>query len=357
VARDAARGGAGRGHGMKGLIVNIVAGTGMFAAALFGTLAATGRLDHAGTANIPLVSALFPAPPANVGKDADHGAVADAPADGHGGQAADAAEPRAQEPAAQAPQQSQQPQEPRTLKKGRSITGEGKADAEQQKPEEHAPKTEAARPPAPAAEQKPPQPEQPADQDFHRLEQQLAQDRTNRYAPGGYFRFDGMPSGITAEKLNEAWQRVQDALLDVERRSKALDLREHDLKLLGDDIQRRWTELGKERAEIEALQARVDEKLDRFKEQVKLVRNDEVAGLKRNAQTLASFEPSKAAELVQEQWKMEGGQDEVLKTLEFMQKDAVNAMLAALPNPMIRDVLQKRLHVSKEPAAPAAPGK
>jgi hypothetical protein len=336
---------------MKALIVNTVAGTGLFAAALFGTLAGTGRLDHAGTANIPLVSALFPAPPAD-GKDAEHAAAADAPADGHGGQPAEAAQPRSQDP-------SPSPtQEPRPLKKGRSITqADGRADAERDKPDERAAKGEPARPAAPSAEQKQPQPEQPADQDFHRLEQQLAQDHANRYAPGGYFRFDGMPAGITPDKLNEAWQRVQDALLDVERRGKALDLREHDLKLLGDDIQRRWTELGKERAEIEGLQARVDEKLDRFKEQVKLVRNDEVAGLKRNAQTLSSFEPSKAAELVQEQWKMDGGQDEVLKTMEFMGKDAVNALLAALPNPMIRDVLQKRLHVSKEPAAPAAPGK
>jgi hypothetical protein len=341
---------------MKGLIVNIVAGTALFAAALFGTLAGTGRLDHAGTANIPLVGALFPAPPVD-GKDGEHGSAADAPADGHLGQPADAAQPRGQEPPPRTPQD---PQEPRPLRKGRSIT-DGHADAERDKPDEHTAKGEPARPPAQSgaqpADPKQPQPEQPADQDFHRLEQQLGQDRANRYAPGGYFRFDGMPAGITPDKLNEAWQRVQDALLDVERRSKALDLREHDLKLLGDDIQRRWTELGKERAEIEGLQARVDEKLDRFKEQVKLVRNDEVAGLKRNAQTLSSFEPSKAAELVQEQWKMDGGQDEVLKTMEFMGKDAVNALLAALPNPMIRDVLQKRLHVSKEPAAPAAPGK
>jgi hypothetical protein len=340
---------------MKRLIVNIVAGTGLFAAALFGSLAATGRLDHAGTANIPLVSALFPAPPAD-GRSAEQHAAADAPADVHGGQPADAAQARGAE---QTPphQEPQEPQEPRPLKKGRSLAqGDGRVDAERDRPDER------ARPAAPLAEPKPsdqkqPQPEQPAEQDFHRLEQQLAQDRTNRYAPGGYFRFDGMPAGVTPEKFNEAWQRVQDALLDVERRSKALDLREHDLKLLGEDIQRRWTELGRERAEIEALQARVDEKLDRFKEQVKLVRNDEVAGLKRNAQTLASFEPSKAAELVQEQWKMDGGQDEVLKTMEFMSRDAANALIQALPNPMIRDVLQKRLHVSKEPAAPAAPGK
>lgn len=351
---------------MKGLIIQVGAGVGLFAGALFGTLAATGRLNHEGTANIPLVSMLFPAP------------ASPATADGHGkaedaigkdsGTATEAAHKATSTPQGQEPKGDK----PSTLKKGRSLVqpekpaggehggghGETAKDDHGAKKSDHA-ATKAehgGEPPAAPAGETTQSTEKPhaAEQDFQEREQEMQRDRTQRYTPGSYFRFDGMPAGITPEKLNEAWARVESVTQDLEKRSKALDLRERDLKLLADDIQRRWTELGKERAEIEALQAKVDDRIERFKEQVKLVRTDEVAGLKRNAQTLASLEPEKVAELIQEQWKNEGGQDEVLKTFEFMSKDKVNEILAVLPNTLIRDVLQKRLKVSKEPATPAS---
>nr|MCU0867746.1 hypothetical protein [Planctomycetota bacterium] len=99
------------------------------------------------------------------------------------------------------------------------------------------------------------------------------------------------------------------------------------------------------------MQRQLDAKIQKFQEQVKLVRNDEAAALKRNAQTMASFEPAKAAEIIEDMWKTEKGQDEVLKLFEFMDKDAVNGILAVLPGPMTQDLLKKRLRVSKEPAA------
>ena len=351
---------------MKGLIIQVGAGIGLFAGALFGTLAATGRLNHEGTANIPLVSMLFPAPAAQTSADG-HGKAEDAV----GKDSATATEAAHK---AVGSTQGQEPKsdKPTTLKKGRSLVqpekpaggehggghGEAPKDEHGAKKNDHA-ATKADHgnePPAAPSGESAATTDKPhaAEQDFQEREQEMQRDRTQSYAPGSYFRFDGMPAGITPEKLNEAWARVESVTQDLEKRSKALDLRERDLKLLADDIQRRWTELGKERAEIEALQAKFDDRIERFKEQVKLVRTDEVAGLKRNAQTLASLEPEKVAELIQEQWKNEGGQDEVLKTLEFMSKDKVNEILAVLPNALIRDVLQKRLKVSKEPAAPAS---
>jgi hypothetical protein len=103
-------------------------------------------------------------------------------------------------------------------------------------------------------------------------------------------------------------------------------------------------------ARLDEMQRAIDAKIAKFQEQVKLVRNDEVAALKRNAATLASFEPAKAAEIVQDQWKSEKGQDEVLRLFEFMDKDAVNEILKVLPVPMTQDVMKKRLRVSKEAA-------
>jgi len=148
---------------------------------------------------------------------------------------------------------------------------------------------------------------------------------------------------------------VQSVTDEIERRGTALDLREQNLRELADDISRRWKELGEERLQVEQMQRQLDQKIKQFEETVTLVRKDEVALLKRNAETLAAFERQKAAELIQAQWATERGQNEVLKVLEFMQKDAVNEILAELPPAMVQDVLDKRLRVSKE-AVPSPRG-
>ena len=46
----------------------------------------------------------------------------------------------------------------------------------------------------------------------------------------------------------------------------------------------------------------------------------------------------------------------MLKLLEFMDKDAMNEILKALPTPMVQDLLKKRLRISKE-AVPSSSGK
>ncbi|MCC7066708.1 MAG: hypothetical protein IT456_28190, partial [Planctomycetes bacterium] len=45
------------------IIINIVLGLLLFVGALVGGLAATGRLNHEGAANIPVLGSFFPAPP------------------------------------------------------------------------------------------------------------------------------------------------------------------------------------------------------------------------------------------------------------------------------------------------------
>lgn len=378
---------------MKGLIVNLVAGGGLFAGALFGALAATGRLNHDGVANIPILNLLFPAPPVDPNADphADpharpgtdgHAAPADAHDSGKtaaatdAGHAAPVGETAAKDAATEhgAADSGQEPQGPpaQPLKRGRSLFeqeakgggghgGGGEHGADEAKDKGHGGGGHDAKADAhgaaPAGDHgTKPDAKHAAERDFDGIAEELAQDRV-RYAPGGYFRFDGMPSGLTPEKLNEAWVKVQTVMADLDKRAQALDLREKELREFGDDIARRQTELGKERLEVESMQRQLDERIEQFQQQVKLVRTDEVAGLTRNAQTLSSFEPSKAVELIKDQWRTEAGQDEVLKTLEFMDKEAVDAILAAMDNALVREVMQKRLKISKSPATPATPAK
>ena len=44
---------------MVGIIIKVVIGLALFAGSLVGGLAATGRLNHEGTANIPVLSSFF----------------------------------------------------------------------------------------------------------------------------------------------------------------------------------------------------------------------------------------------------------------------------------------------------------
>ncbi|MCA8954254.1 MAG: hypothetical protein KDE27_32395 [Planctomycetes bacterium] len=367
---------------MKKLIINGVIAAALFCGSLVGGLAATGRLNHDGVANIPILSSFFPAPPPEEGHEgaegegegadphaAPQGEVAAADHSGEAG-VVEASHAESQDP--------QGEHGTRRTKTGKSVVnpepppdagggghGGGEAEAEggghgepahggDDKHDKHdKPKAGAGkgREHGAAGGDHAAGDSHDAERDFSARELALAQEKANQYSPGGYFKFSGMPAGLTPEQLNEAWQRVQAVLSDLESRKTALDLREKELADLADDISRRHLELGRLREEITTAQRALDDRIAQFREQVKLVRNDEVEALRRNAKTLESFEATKAAELVTEQWGTEQGQTEVLKTFEFMNKDKVNEIIAELANPLIQDVLKKRLLVSKESAA------
>jgi hypothetical protein len=348
---------------MVGMIVKVLIGVVLFAGSLVGGLAATGRLNHAGTTNIPLLNLLFPAPPVEPEGEGDDAAKAK---DEHGQPIDAPAAPGGETKPTDAAHDGQQDPQQRRKKVGKSV--DAKANPEPASGGEHGTpaedkgahdkgKGEDSEKPHGTADSSAKRSETAAaknnspESDFQHLQGALASSKSH-YTPGELFRFEGLPAGVTPEQINEAWQRVQGLLTDLERRKVALDLREQELQELHEETGRRQAALGKERVEIEQMQRLLDQKIKRFEEQVKLVRNDEVAALKRNAQTLAAFEPEKAAQLIDAQWKTERGQDEVLKLLEFMDKDAVNEILKVLPPPMASDVMKKRMRVSREAVPP-----
>jgi hypothetical protein len=374
------------------MIVKLLLGVVLFAGSLLGGLAATGRLNHDGTANIPVLSGFFPPPPvdpkAKDGKagEAGHGAEGQppavdehgAPVDAHATPAGETQPVDASHGAEGTPETGAQdptkPKPPNKKKVGKSVVepekeaaagghggGHGEAPAEghgaedpHAKPDEHAADPH-AKPDDHAADdhaKQAPKGGRSPDGDFTNLEHSL-HNTGSQYKPGDLFRFAGLPAGVTPEQINEAWQKVQGLLADVDRRKTVLEEREKVVQELHEETGRRQAALATERVQLEQMQRELDAKIEKFKEQVKLVRNDEVAALKKNAQTLASFEATKTAELIESMWKSDKGQDEVLKTLEFMDKDSVNEILKVMPNAMIQDVLKKRMRVSKESAAPA----
>jgi hypothetical protein len=336
---------------MKKLLINAVVGAALFVGALFGGLAATGRLNHEGAGQLPLLGSLFPPPPPEaMPAEADLQGAKGAPAEASAG----GAEPQGEgvERKQKVGRSVEKPEAKPAANGhggGHGAAGDDHGAAGKDKdPHAAGSKSSGGKP---AAKDGP----HAAERDFDLRQQALANDRKNKYAPGGLFTFEGMPAGLTPEQINEAWQRVQSVLTDLDQRKAVLDQREKDLQILADDVDQRRRKLTEKMVEIENEARKLDARIAAFTEQVKLVRSDEVAALRKNAQTYASIEPSKVAQLVGELWRTDKGQDEVLKTFEFMDKDRVNEILEQLPNPTIIEVMRKRLRISRETVPSAGP--
>jgi len=356
---------------MVGIIIKAVIGLVLFAGSLVGGLAATGRLNHEGTANIPLLNSFFPEPEKTEegdGTEEGHDGTEAAAPQGEGKPVEGMPAAGAAAEVGDATHNTSDPQHPGGAKRpSRHV----KLDAEEEpakadahggghghETSDHAPPAgEAGGAAPPAATHKPPQgkpkkKQTKAERDFDKMRRVLQSQGKVNYQPGAFFTFDGMPAGLTPEKLNEAWKRVQGLQAKIDQRKTALDLREADLKELAEDISRRWKELSERSLAVETMQAQLDAKIAKFEKTVKLVKDEEIQKLKRNGASLAAFDRKKAAELVQQQWATERGQDEILRLFEVMEKDAVNEILAILPNAMVQDVLEKRMQVSREAATP-----
>lgn len=369
---------------MVGILIKVVIGLVLFAGSLVGGLAATGRLNHEGTANIPVLNSFFPEPPKPTGAegagnaDAD-GAVAGAhPAPAGETQVAEGAHASGDPVGvANASHDTQHPSDQNSPSSSRSVVGPSFLNPEAVKADAHggghggdaghgedAGHGADASHGADAGHGADPRAadhgtagghtkgKTTAEHDFDKMENTLKSQGRISYSPGAFFTFEGMPAGMTPEQVNEAWQRVQGLMQTIEQRNTALDVREAEIRELGEDISKRWKDIGVERQRVEQMQRELTAKIAKFEQTVKLVSNDEVPKLKANAVTLASFERKKASELVQQQWDLQSGQDEILRVLEFMDKDAVNEILAELPNNVVQEILEKRMQISKEPKPP-----
>ncbi|HEB53947.1 MAG TPA: hypothetical protein ENI87_11900 [bacterium] len=370
---------------MVGILIKAVIGLVLFVGSLIGGLAATGRLNHEGTANIPILSGFFPEPEETGGEDGEPG-TGEHEDGGHGAEgeseahAVDASHAAADGHAAQDaahaggdPQgHGQEPKKPRRLEVGKSVVNPEEPKAEggghggggeggehgggdegghgegedahggpsHGKDSGHGKGSGHGQHPAPAGEGK-----SEVEKDFDRL---LKSQGKIGYQPGAYFQFQGMPAGLTPEQLNEAWQRVQGIEATIAKREAALDLRKQQLDELADDINRRMKALADEQSRIQEMQRKLDNKIAEFEQTVRLVRDDEIPKLKEYAASIAALEADKRADIVQQNWATERGQDHILRVLEFMAKDKLNETLDALPVPMVQEILDKRMQISKE---------
>lgn len=333
---------------MKNVLVMVGTGSGLFVATVFGMLGVQGRLNHEGTKGIPLVSALFPAPPEDPSTDdAAHGA--DQPTDGptpRTDKPGDSSAPPLTKFGAQHDGLGNEARLP--IRKGKSVRGENDEPGGDQASAPARENGAGAAPPSPGkpdGEAKPLAP--PATEWQRQAEALLGQ---GKYRPGALFSFPTLDSGITAAELDESLRKAKDALARVERKQAALDALEAELQARQRDIEDRQSAISAQMIRVNQEREKLDRRILEFESQVLLVKRDDLKGLKEYARTLASFEPEKASAYVLEEWKTPEGQSRIIKVLAVMSPDSADRILAQMENGTVKDVLTMRLKVIAEPA-------
>ena len=309
---------------MKNILIMAVAGIGLFSATIVGVLAATGRLNHEGTQGIPVIAGFFHAPEE---VSETEGTAADESETAH-------------------------PQEP-ILGKEEPLAVN--TDPLQEKPLSqavgHAPEPEESmesvrQPQDDEMSQHPRDGETLEDTEHRHIMEELYGQRGNQ--GGRLFGFPPVESRVTADEINEAWRLAKLALADAKRRATVLDEMESLLAVREQDLHDREGALATKMKEIEGQQRMLDTRITQFHQDVNMIRDSELANLKSVGESLASLEPETAGLLIQDWWKTDDGQGRAVKVLAVMDKDAANAIIAALPIQQVKALLEQRLKLSRE---------
>lgn len=355
---------------MKKILILAIVGVTLFLGTVIGLLAAQGRLNHAGTRGIPVLSSFFASPPP--------GSAADGKGDDHHGPGGAASVPAAPQvepaPAAgarptDAPAQRSQGlgrEEPMPYRqaaplfKGPAPTGGGAQDgpaAGRGEPvaKEHtgdgapansdhgaviAADQEAGHGKAATAAQPEVSSEWKA-----KVESVLGQ---GQYRPGRLWSFPQIETGIGVDELNQILLRARQQQVDLDRDRAAVQKQQAELEARERDVTDRQDAVLEKLRDVEQLRAKLQAEIDEFHNTVLLIRQDEVSGLQSVAKTLAAVEPKSAAAVIKKWWETDEGQTRALKIWTVMEPDPANAILAELDVEMIRQVLEKRLKVARE---------
>ena len=101
-------------------------------------------------------------------------------------------------------------------------------------------------------------------------------------------------------------------------------------------------------AKVDQARTKLDTRIREFEAQVLIVRRDEQPALQQYAATLANFEPTRAMQHVMQSWETEDGRDRILKVMAVMAPEAVDAIMAEVELPQLKDILVQRLRVVVE---------
>ncbi len=165
----------------------------------------------------------------------------------------------------------------------------------------------------------------------------------------GLFRHPTLDSGLTVADLEEQLLRIHRMEDEVRRRLAIVEEREIDLGIRERDLADRERAIAQSMIEVDAARERLDRRIREFEERVKLVEKDEVAGVLAFGRSLASLDPSRAAQITLQEFASEVGRQRIVKVLTLMDSDDADRILARIPDDKVRELLIERLDVVLEP--------
>lgn len=317
---------------MKNILVMAGTGVGLFTATVVGLLGMQGRLNYEGTRGLPLISGFFSAPE----KSAEEPAV-DAATGEDGAPPAD------------------KPEEKVDLLgsgSGVKITERSVSFDDTAKEEGGAAEAETPGSPRPAGETEAVQPQEPADliPKPSPREEWMQQEQSSRGKAGQFFQFPQMETSLTVDEINEIYRYAKQAQDAADKRLDALDEREKKLEQRERDVQDRGKALTGQILEIQRMERELQDKVEEFEAKVLLVSKSKEQDLKPYADSLATFEPDKAAEIVRNMWETESGRLRISMVLKIMDPDVSNAILSEMEVTEIKEILDNLLKVHREKA-------
>ncbi|MCA8943643.1 MAG: hypothetical protein KDB80_13850 [Planctomycetes bacterium] len=342
---------------MKNILIMTGVGVGLFSATVVGLLGVQGRLNYEGTRGVPLLSMFFAPSPASEGEQpGEHGEHGEPEKDPHGEAAAhtdDHSKPfgvqhdglGVEERLEYAVGKSALNPEPEAKDDGHGgghggdHGDEADAHADDHGAEDHGNGDHAT--------DEPHEKLTPPKDDFEaQMEALYGQDR---YRRGEFFKFPRLEGDITVTELNQYLRASKLALEELEKKRSQLDAYAGELDARERDIEDRERQIAEQMAAVDVARAALDKRVAEFRDTVLLVRRDESEGLRKYAETLASFEPKRAMQHVIETWDQgEEGRNRILKVLSMMKSKDVNAILQEVELPRLRDILVQRLKVVHE---------
>ena len=167
-----------------------------------------------------------------------------------------------------------------------------------------------------------------------------------QYRPGSFFKFPRLEADISVEELNRYLRAAKVALDGLEKRRAKLETHESELDARQRDIEDRERLVADQMANVDLERARLDQRIREFEAQVILVKRDELPALQQYAATLEYLEARQSMEHVIMMWEAsEESKNKILKVLASMDSEKVNALLAEVELPKLKDILVERLKV------------
>ena len=328
---------------MKNILIMTTMGVGLFCVTVVALLGVQGRLNHAGTQNIPLLSSLFAPPPVDEHKAGDAEKKRGA-SGGHGEKSDSEDETAKSEPPIDYVMGESIKEAPKA--KGGHGGGHGggedeaAADSEEEIENLETPSRPDAVDPRKAEQER-------RQREFTRAAENL-RENNDRYETGRLFDLRKLePSGMTVDEVNNLVAQTRKMQETIELERKVLEKQRRDLEVRERDIADRQARLDNLINEVDAERKKVEQTVEDINKKLVELSVDEVAALKETARTVGSLDAQAARELVLDYWRTPDGQTKVIKILAVMEAAKVDEIIAQMETRQMREILEKRMTIAR----------